>query len=459
MNKRPFNNKQEKKVNKTVTAGSPIDRFLKKSKHTNKTLHNSNNHNYNNNNTHNNNSHNDNHFKKQKTNDNHEISNRKKRREFEKKELITLETLSKDDKELYWRKQNLKILEENKQLLTGKDSKFNNELLKKVKKQNLTDTQLIDLSEKVNMVVEQAKCYRDRTVILRRMDEIKYDRQLIPYGKIEFRIFGSSSVDLALSKSDIDMVMIVEKNLKNNEMRQWVYKMAQVLRFYGMERVQPIPFAKVPIIKFYDPKTQFDCDITLTKDSGNTQVVREFCNHSPSLLPSLVIFLKHWASKHGINDASLGTLSSYSITNMIIHILQLKSRLLPYNQLKESDQSSLEIAETKSKKSELAEILIFFFQYYGYIFNYRYSMINIAEDTKDPINNKKPIENDKNNSDRFSINIGPCKLSYNDMKDLFYIKDCVEGHNVTRCIQRDKLLIIIKEFQRAYINLISGKLP
>ena len=36
----------------------------------------------------------------------------------------------------------------------------------------------------------------------------------------------------------------------------------------------------------------------------------------------LVMLVKRWAKTHNINDASLGTLSSYALALMVIHYLQ-----------------------------------------------------------------------------------------------------------------------------------------
>jgi len=41
----------------------------------------------------------------------------------------------------------------------------------------------------------------------------------------------------------------------------------------------------------------------------------------------LVMFVKHWAKFQNINDASQGTVSSYSLALMVIHYLQCKSAL------------------------------------------------------------------------------------------------------------------------------------
>jgi len=41
-------------------------------------------------------------------------------------------------------------------------------------------------------------------------------------------------------------------------------------------------------------------------------------------LSRLVQFVKHWAKVQGINDASQGTVSSYSLVLMVVHYLQCK---------------------------------------------------------------------------------------------------------------------------------------
>ena len=38
----------------------------------------------------------------------------------------------------------------------------------------------------------------------------------------------------------------------------------------------------------------------------------------------LIMIVKKWAKRHGINDASKGTLSSYSIVMLVLHYLQGK---------------------------------------------------------------------------------------------------------------------------------------
>ncbi|KAM9996755.1 hypothetical protein ACTFIZ_001701 [Dictyostelium cf. discoideum] len=342
--------------------------------------------------------------------------------------------------------ENVKLLETQ----TKKHYKLDHEILRK-------------LSVEINKISERVRCYKDRTIILRRLEEvIKRDTSLNRFGKSKIEMFGSSSTQLALKNSDVDIVMSFEKELtKKNEITKWCYQFSSILRANGFYNIKPIIHAKVPIVKFFDPKTEFHCDITLTKDSGNTGVIKEFCQLSP-ILSKLIIFCKNWASVLNINDASQGTLSSYSITNMLIFVLQKKGLLPSYKDIETFKNSSKDIQYVVDDK-DVADLLIYFFKYYGFIFDYRYSMVNILDynnDKKDPTDPEEELKFQKNREFENKNHVLPLvNMKLADTKDLFFIKDCIAGHNITRCIIRSQLFILIKYFQRAYINLISGKLP
>ncbi|KAN0025174.1 hypothetical protein ACTFIU_003430 [Dictyostelium citrinum] len=371
----------------------------------------------------------------------------------------------KDQKErdLAKRNKDLKYLEENK-VLEGEKFIENVKLLEKTKKSNKLNNEILRrLSIDINKTSERVRCYRDRTIILKRLEEvIKKDTNLInKFGQTKVEMFGSSSTQLALIKSDVDIVMNLERELiQRNDISKWCYQFSNVLRGNGFYDIKPIIHAKVPIVKFYDPKTDFHCDITLTKDSGNTRVVKEFCELSP-ILSTLIIFCKNWASVLNINDASQGTLSSYSITNMLIFVLQKRGLLPSYKDI-ESFRRTKEIQHVFGDK-DLAELLIYFFKYFGYIFDYRNSMVNIMDyndDKKEPVDPEEESKFQKNREYENKNHVLPLvDIKVRDTKDLFFIKDCIAGHNITRCIIRSQLFTIIKYFQRAYTNLISGKLP
>ncbi|KAN0053130.1 hypothetical protein ACTA71_006960 [Dictyostelium dimigraforme] len=451
------------KLSTKVKTESAIDRFKsKKNKKSNKNYKNNKDSSNENNNNYNNNNNEKKIVKKSNIGNNGKI----KSNIFKKVEIKEVDSNEQIQRDKAKRNKELKYLEENK-VLQGEKFIENIKLLEKTKKLNkLNDEILRRLSMDINKTSERVRCYRDRTIILKRLEEvIKREPNLCSkFGQSKIEMFGSSSTQLALIKSDVDIIMNVEREpTKRNEISKWCYQFSQVLRSNGFYNIKPIIHAKVPIVKFYDPKTDFNCDITLTKDSGNTRVVKEFCELSPTL-STLIIFCKNWASILNINDASQGTLSSYSITNMLIFVLQKKGILPSYKDIESFKKSSSnqEVQYIPNDK-DIADLLLYFFKYFGYIFDYRNSMVNIYDynnDKKEPINPEEELKFQENRKfDNKSHVLPLVEMVLYDTKDLFFIKDCVAGHNITRCVIRSQLFLIIKYFQKAYTNLISGKLP
>ncbi|VDO35717.1 unnamed protein product [Haemonchus placei] len=67
----------------------------------------------------------------------------------------------------------------------------------------------------------------------------------------------------------------------------------------------------------------------------NTQLLRQYCKWDEDRLPTLGIWVKTWAKRCGVGDASKGSLSSYAWVLMLVHYLQRTEpiRMLPYLQL------------------------------------------------------------------------------------------------------------------------------
>ncbi|TKC33767.1 hypothetical protein EI555_017276, partial [Monodon monoceros] len=91
-----------------------------------------------------------------------------------------------------------------------------------------------------------------------------------------------------------------------------------------IERPQLIR-AKVPIVKFRDKVSCVEFDLNVNNIVGirNTFLLRTYAYLENRVRP-LVLVIKKWASHHEINDASRGTLSSYSLVLMVLHYLQSK---------------------------------------------------------------------------------------------------------------------------------------
>ncbi|NXC86535.1 GLD2 polymerase, partial [Cercotrichas coryphoeus] len=150
-----------------------------------------------------------------------------------------------------------------------------------------------------------------------------------------------------------------------------------------IERPQLIR-AKVPIVKFRD-KVNVDFDLNVNNVIGirNTFLLRTYAFIENRVRP-LVLVVKKWASFHDINDASRGTLNSYSLVLMVLHYLQSKYFLHecfdPTMQLHLVHQAPRTIPPYISKNgSSLGDLLIGFFKYYATEFDWSHQMISVRE--------------------------------------------------------------------------------
>ncbi|NWH82277.1 GLD2 polymerase, partial [Piaya cayana] len=155
--------------------------------------------------------------------------------------------------------------------------------------------------------------------------------------------------------------------------------------------------AKVPIVKFRDKVRQvfcveFDLNVNNVVGIRNTFLLRSYAYVENRVRP-LVLVVKKWASFHGINDASRGTLNSYSLVLMVLHYLQtLPEPILPSLQKNypESFDPTMQlhlvhqvprtIPPYLSKNgSSLGDLLIGFFKYYATEFDWSHQMISVRE--------------------------------------------------------------------------------
>ncbi|OQS01335.1 Poly(A) polymerase [Achlya hypogyna] len=105
--------------------------------------------------------------------------------------------------------------------------------------------------------------------------------------------------------------------------RKSMYRLSAAITQAGCTVQQMILGARVPIIKFKHLASGLEGDICLgnTLPTKNTLLLRTYGDLDPRVRP-LVLAVKHWAKARLINDASMGTLSSYSYVLLVIHVLQ-----------------------------------------------------------------------------------------------------------------------------------------
>ncbi|KAH0608142.1 uncharacterized protein H6S33_002194 [Morchella sextelata] len=166
-----------------------------------------------------------------------------------------------------------------------------------------------------------------------RRDLVHRVRQVITnlWPDVDVRVFGSFAAELYLPTSDVDLVVVsksfVEFDLPKYNTRQSLNKLAGALKKSGIttwQDVQVIASAKVPIIKFTDSITKIHVDISFENSSGlvANETFQRWKIEYPAM-PVLVVLIKHFLSIRGLNEPYQGGLGSFSVTCMVISMLQL----------------------------------------------------------------------------------------------------------------------------------------
>ncbi|NWY46225.1 GLD2 polymerase, partial [Sylvia atricapilla] len=238
--------------------------------------------------------------------------------------------------------------------------------------------------------------------------ELQKEFQLIFPGSRLFLV-GSSLNGFGGRSSDGDLCLVVKEepvsNLKHAYLKKsLVNQKTEARRILSLvqnlfstklsnyiEQPQLIR-AKVPIVRFRDKVRQVFCsaynvdfDLNVNNMIGirNTFLLRTYAFIENRVRP-LVLVIKNWARFHEINDASRGTLSSYSLALMVVHYLQSKYFLHecfdPTMQLNLVHLAPCTIPPYISKNgSSLGDLLIGFFKYYATEFDWSHQIISVRE--------------------------------------------------------------------------------
>ncbi|XP_007441079.1 poly(A) RNA polymerase GLD2 [Python bivittatus] len=221
-------------------------------------------------------------------------------------------------------------------------------------------------------------------------------QQIFPNSRLF--LVGSSLNGFGTRSSDGDLCLVVKEEPMNQKTEaRHILSLLQKhfcrkLSSY-IERPQLIR-AKVPIVKFRDKVSCVDFDLNVNNVAGirNTFLLRTYAYIENRVRP-LVLVVKKWASFHGINDASRGTLNSYSLVLMVLHYLQtLPEPILPSLQKNypESFDPTMQLhlvhrapctipPYISKNESTLGDLLLGFLKYYATEFDWSNQMISIRE--------------------------------------------------------------------------------
>jgi len=263
----------------------------------------------------------------------------------------------------------------------------------------------------------------------------------------KLHMFGSSANEMCFVSGDIDMCLMIDK-LAGNQ-RMIVNKLQRLLTNRGMQFVKALPRARVPIVKFRDPKSRLLCDICINNALAlqNTKLVADYSKIDPRVRP-LAYLVKHWAKRRGINKPYEGTLSSYAYVNLVLHFLQTRDPpILPSLQVLAANEPLRNIIDEydctyaspapyvgfgSANTTNVADLLCQFFYYYTYEFDMRNGAVSVRCGkviSKAEKGWTKKVERDE---------------------VLFAIEDPFEvTHNLGRLVDGDGLAAISAEFRRA----------
>ena len=149
----------------------------------------------------------------------------------------------------------------------------------------------------------------------------------------DLQAFGSSQTGLNLRNGDVDLCLIID----SKDSRKLLKRMRGILNDQGMEDIITIPRARIPIVKFRDPRSGFEVDIAINNSLAvhNTKLLKSYSECDPRI-KELILTVKYWALQRAICDAYEGTFSSYAWTLMAIaHMQIIEPNLAPNLQLSE----------------------------------------------------------------------------------------------------------------------------
>ena len=131
--------------------------------------------------------------------------------------------------------------------------------------------------------------------------------------------FGSSETGLSLKGGDLDLCL----QMQTKDQKAVIKKIGNLLRRQGMEKVHVLSRATVPIVKFNDPRSGIEVDISINNSLAlhNTKLLRTY-SELDERVKELALCVKYWARHRHLSDAPNGTLSSYAWSILTIYHLQ-----------------------------------------------------------------------------------------------------------------------------------------
>lgn len=269
------------------------------------------------------------------------------------------------------------------------------------------------------------------------------------YPDARLYLTGSSMSGLGCRSSDADLCLVVNVNKKYEKVINTLITLLQLLKTLAYVDRPVLIRAKVPILRFKkkDSNLEFDLNVNNTVGIRNTFLLRSYTHADIRIRPFMLV-IKKWARHCGINDASKGTLSSYTLALMALNYLQsVNPPVLPSLQrdhptffdpsldLDMVPDASQRVPRYLSKnKSSLGELFLGFLEYYSTNFRWDSQIISVREARAFP----------KSNSPEWR-------------SKFICVEEPFEKHNVARAVyEKDKFDTIKAKFFESY-RILSEK--
>ena len=165
--------------------------------------------------------------------------------------------------------------------------------------------------------------------------------------------FGSFPNEIFLADSDVDIV-VISSNSKKDDPKKRLEKLYDYIYLNSdiFDYIKLID-AKVPIIKLQLKETKIFLDISVDRKNGYDakRVIKRSLNDFHALKPLLYV-LKYFIRQKKLNESFTGGISSFLLFNLVLAFLQYKSKT------------------DNSHNFNLGQLLVDFFQFYGFEINY-----------------------------------------------------------------------------------------
>lgn len=222
------------------------------------------------------------------------------------------------------------------------------------------------------------------------------------FPKWKVKLFGSFTQGTQTYQSDLDFVISKDAKdiISDNDQLQLIFQLLKKNKFgFNMRYIR----AKVPIIKAICQSTNIAVDISVNKENGfqAAKIIQKHFKKEPGL-KQIIIFIKYLLKSEGLNDASVGGMSSFVLFSLIFYFYQhiqnaqnnpvfIESKLISSEQFDTDDEDTTyhndknkieEMDQSKSNSLNLGKFLFGFLRFYGYKFddvNCGISLINGGE--------------------------------------------------------------------------------